>query len=303
MRKQKEIVKKMVQRRQEMRQVRKKNNYDFFTFFSARFRDWLKELVARYKESGDMPLLPTYIADYYTDKHDKEIALFSTLLMSFNSSHVIEQVDDMRRIITDHPWEWLINREYISISLGGTQKESLKGNPYCKYWMIAGLMAFLYESMSADDHIRGVRFPSYDCLEPYYKEDWFEMMRRNSFGLLISQYDTRLLSLCLASCGGIGNDLWDDSLFEDRCPLNGNIMGFIKVWFPDYNTSLPDEAIHYFTLDKDSDFFYAYYAYKKLQSLHPRECALLSSRYNLWYSKGSAKANWEWKQTLPKIDF
>lgn len=279
----------------ERRQVRKKVTTDFFRCFSSLHRSWLKELVAWYKAKGEFPLFPTFIADYYADPKDKEIALFTTLLMSDND-RIYEQVQDMRSLITDRPYKWFKERGFVSLSLGANQQKALVGNRLCRYWKIAHLMNCLY---GLADGAKGQ-----GTFEKHFTDgakDSLDELKR--LELHIGDYRLRFLSLVLRTSDGFGAGLWDSCQPNVRCPLTENVREFLTMWFPDYRTSglTEDEAVSQFGMEMDCDFFYAMLAWKELCRKKPKECKIYARKYRTWYDLGREKRKGRWLGVIPEI--
>jgi hypothetical protein len=280
---------------EERRSLQKKVATDFFLCFSSLHRPWLKELAAWYKAKGEFPLFPTFIADYYTDPKDKEIALFSSLLMSDND-RVYEQVQDMRSLITEHPYKWFTERGFVSLSLGANQQKALVGYRLCRYWKIAYLMNWLY-GLANGSKEQGT-------FEKHFTHDTKDSLEElKKLELHIGDFRLRFLSLVLRTSDGFGAGLWNSCQSLVRCPLTESVKEFLTMWFPDYHTRglTEDEAIGQFGFERDCDFFYAMLAWKELCRKKPKECKLYARKYRTWYDLGCRKKKSRWNGIIPEI--
>jgi hypothetical protein len=94
-----------------------------------------------------------------------------------------------------------------------------------------------------------------------------------------------------------------------KCPVNGDVKTFMLKWFPDFKMKLWtwDEAVRLFGFEKDTDFFYAYLAYKELCQVQPTACSKYLARYTgRWESGRTYKAR-DWtikvRGIFPEIRF
>lgn len=271
--------------------IRQKVISDYFLEASQYHRAWLYKLVQWYKGRGEFPLLPLLLLpSYYNNKKDKELAAFAALLLS-NNEMVLEQVSDMRRIITDNPTKWLRQRGFVELSLGVNQKRRVEGNRYCEYWKIARLMDFLYNIPGGD-------------VERYFAIRGFGELRPSlcSLRMGIDENKIRLFLAVLATSDGIGQRVWDSCPLEIKSPVTGDVCRCLAAWFPNYRKyGTIDEAISLFGFEKDLDFWYAASAYRELSKLRPSECRAFELRQKKWYDSGVVRGARDWNNILPTI--
>lgn len=275
-------------------QYRQRMAGEYFVVVSKHHRRWLRELVARYKARGRWPVLTMMLGEYYRDRCDKEVALMAAMLMSENG-RVFEQVQDMRRIITDRPRKWLDERGYVNLSIGDRQNEKLAGNRKCEYWMIARLMNMLYVMLRASGS---------DSLEGCMGGNVYALYDRVGEELGLGEDRARLAWLVLAASDGFGQGVWGNGAAEVRCPVTGQIRRFLRMWFPNYRTyGSEDDAIRLFGLEKDSDFFYAWLAWEALKESDAPGCERYRQRYAKWYRDFCDMRKQKWDAVLPEIEF
>ena len=261
----------------------KKVRQDFFLEFSESHCEWLRELVMKYKERGEYPVLPIQIIDYYTEKSDKEIAIFSAFCMNWDNGNELEQISALRRIMGAHPAKWFANREYASLSIGREMNKSIDGYSEGKYWKIAKVFDILYECCF-DGH--GVRFPS-----DVFKKVSFDTFCRDIAsvcGITNIDYKRGVVEIVLRTPDGMGRNLWPTAPSKLRCPRFDAIVAYLKTWFPLWTNRLWtwDEAVSLFRLDHDYDFYYAFLAHKELERTNTTACKKYLQRY---------KSRWEGK--------
>lgn len=268
---------------------------EYFTTITKHHRRWMRELVAEYKAHGSFPIMTTLLGDYYRGKKDKEIALFATLLMS-DEKKVYEQIQDMRRLITEHPRDWLKERGFVDLSIGDRQNKRLVGNYRCEYWKLARLMNILYEALYGDYAGKS--------LEDSFSNGSIFVSELYDSELEIEEVRLRLLSLVLKTPDGLGRGLWCKYPSEVKCPVTVEIRKFLRLWFPNYQVyGSEDDAIKLFGLDRESDFFYAWLAWKELEKKEPLQCERYVLRYAKWYKNFCDMRKQKWDMVLPKIDF
>ena len=270
----------------------------FFEKFYSYVKPWFLELVRTYKERADFPVFPTAIADFYTDRRDKEIALMSTLCMNWEMDGYT-QIDSMRRLIGEHPWEWFESREFVYISTGSQQDKKLWGCGV-KYWQIARLFDRLYDLYKKNGSLEGCFPATKDSkFEGFAEKTLTEIERPKQW-----QYKASVIEIVLRTSDGIGLGLWKNYKAGVKCPRRKEIKDFLKMWIADFCKEWDfDETIRWFGFDADVDFFYFWLAWTALARRKPRECSKLTtvfySRYNDRYI-----IPWRfWRHYLPEIDF
>lgn len=289
----------------EMRQLRKNVRERFFTDFSVCHVRWMRELVEKYKDRGIYPVFPTQIAEYYSRPEDKEIALFSALLMKWDNGNELEQIGSMRRILGDRPYEWFANREFVSLSLPREQENYIDGHPFCRYWKIAKLYDMLYVACRRED---GQLTPFSEVFSQGDAFADFCNKYAGTCGYNGINYPRMVVELVLRSSDGIGQRLWTTTPQHIKCPVRGKIRDFLGLWFPDYYSRYwPfDEAIKLFRLQYDYDFFYAYLAWESLSEVNPIGCKQYLVRYTSRYKSDVVLENFYWRKDRsrqPEIKF
>ena len=288
----------------EREAVRKRNVTDYFLDFSKHHRVWLKELAVRYKRMGEFPMLPLLILpSYYDDVRDKEVAAFVALLMKEDGEYA--DIQAMRCLLGDSPWQWFKEREFVSLSVGDTQRERTGG---VVNWKIAKLMSRLWEELESmcgavvDDGLFAIvggiarlsRCTCFDALT-YLVTDC---------GVGNYFYKLRLLLMVLGTSDGFGVGVWDVEQQSLGCPLADGLRRFIETWFPDYRrVGNMDDAIRLFGFEEECDFLYAYLGYRELQRSNPTGCSLYATRYHSWYSIDSRRKRYRWEEIQPEIPF
>lgn len=275
----------------------------FFDEFSAYHRRWLRELVAKYKERGEYPVYPTQIIEYYPEREDKEVAAFAALCMKWNNGKEIEQIADMRRIMGDHPAQWLRDRGYVVLSIGREQDKRIEGYTLGRYWKVAKVFDLLYDECFS----RGRRMlPS-----EVFKGGRFKEFCRNA-GVLCElpdmDYKCSMIELVLRTRDGMGRGLWPyrSSL---KCPETDDIKRYLKQWFPYYRPGMWtfDEAVRLFDLEHDYDFYYAWLAHNELAKINPKACRQYIQRYHSRWALGRTFRGIDWsvkdRGMIPDINF
>lgn len=265
----------------------------YFTFYAEKhLLPWLHKIAEQFKMVGEIPLLPLMIGDYYQDPHDRELALFSTLLMSADNN-VYEQVQDMRSIIGEHPAQWLKDRMFTYLSVGREQDNTLVGYSKCTYLKISQLYDKIYNLTKG-----GTRF--YTLCEKY------KALGHERFCYLLDINDNderfRFLMMALCTSGGIGRQVWDCEPPTLRCPLVKEVCRFLRVWFPDYKRLKDtDKAVSLFGFKRDCDLFYAALGWQQMARINPKGCNRMATIYNNWYTNGYRRHPNQWRVIIPPI--
>ena len=107
--------------------VRKKIVAECWFSFTKHFRPWLYELTAKYKERGDFPLMSAWLLpSYYTNPRDIEIAAIASMLVR-DDEKLLQRVEAFRELMGASPFDWLLNREFVYLSMGKTQEQRTGG--------------------------------------------------------------------------------------------------------------------------------------------------------------------------------
>ena len=265
---------KMRRRSPEETKIVKSVRQQFFLDFSEWHCEWLRELVAKYKERGVYPVYPTQIADYYPDKNDKEIAILSALCMSWDNGKEIEQMASMRKLMGEHPYQWFRDREFVTISIGREQDNAIEGYVQGKFWKIAKLYDMLYDVCDG-------KLPSEVFKKVHSFKDFCENYA-SSCNVKDMEYKRNITEHVLRVSDGIGRSLWPTIPSRQKSPNTGLLRKYMRMWFPDYHKNLWtwDEAVALFRLDKPYDFFYACLAYDELSRVNPEGCRKYANRYH-----------------------
>lgn len=303
---------------QELSALRKKNVGEYFVNFTRHHRPWLHELAQKYKERGEFPLMAmVLLPSYYTDTRDKEIAVFAGLLISdveTNGRTTFDKVSAFRKMLGESPWEWFVQRKFVSLSIG---KNLHKRTGCVENWKIAKLFDFLWQEC----HVTTAKTPlgnevtfirplgiQVDMIAKAQRCSYFDVLTYLLENCSVGNYfyKLRLLQIVLCSGDGFGLSLWQNHNAQDtlRCPLTTEIRQFVETWFPNYRRyGSVDDAIRLFGFEVEADFFYAWLGYKELQKRNPKGCSLYATRYQSWYECGfKAKPN-RWRDIMPNIPF
>lgn len=279
----------------DIRQLTKNVRERFFADFAVFHIRWMRKLVEKYKERGIYPVFPTQIAEYYSSPKDKETAIMSALCMDWDNGREIEQISSMRRILGEHPYEWFVNREFVSLSIPREQDNHIDGCAFCRYWRIAKLYDMLYVACKRKDG----KLRSFS--EVFSKGDAFADFcdkYADTCGYIGIRYPRMVIELVLRSSDGIGRRLWPTTPRRIKCPVRDKIRGFLGSWFPDYYTKYWPfaEAVTLFRLEHDYDFFYAYLAWQDLCEVDPLACKQYLVRYQSRYKRGVVLENFYWRK-------
>lgn len=251
-------------------------NIEWYNVFVKYHREWMRGLVAEYKERGLFPVLPTQIIEYYPDAADKEVAIFSTLCMEWDNGLELEQIADMRELMGPHPAEWFRNREYASISIARLQYNRLNGTNDAHYWKIARMFDILHLMCETYTGLISIRAAFRKTSIEKYCQRVFE-----ECGFSYMSYKRRVIELVLRTTDGLGRGLWKAKPENILCPRKKAISDFVQDWFPFYKEDRYkfDEAVKFLGFDYDYDVFYAWLAWTELQRLYPTDCQRYQRRY------------------------
>ena len=274
----------------------------FFSRFYEPVRPWFRELVSTYKERGDFTVFPTYIADYYENPHDKEIALLSCLLINWDAD-VHRQVQSVREMLGKSPWEWFTNRLFVTMSTGGEQDKGLSGTRF-RYWQVARFFDTIYQRWRKAFFPDGLEkcFPitsGRSSLEKFADDIFDGTYRREGF-----VFKATVIEYVLRASGGVGQSVWKSRRSGDRCPQGEILYRFLQIWINDFRKDCWDfnKTIRWFCFDKDEDFFYFWMAWTRLSRLRPRECSRFSSVFWKRYNERNVAPPSYWRMYLPTIE-
>lgn len=288
----------------EFQETKKRNTADYFKHHAKRHIEWLKELVRAYKAKNSFPLLPSLLAEYYTNSRDIETALLMTICIKWDSDSVYRQVQELKKILGDTPYLWLRNGEYKTLGLPRNQHKKVEGSRAAKFWKVSQIAESICHMCEGEDG-----FLTFE--DAFTKANNLPTVADNlcvEYSLGEKLYKGRLLDLVFRTTDGVGRGMWSvPDGYKLLCPYSKDIGQFLKTWFPFYYTKdnlFPfDEAVSLFGFDRDYDFFYAYLGWKELCKRNPEGCAFYVRKYSSWYKNGSEPRPCIWRETLPEIIF
>lgn len=225
-------------------------------------------------------LLPSY----YTDPEDVKIAAMVGLLMA-KDSLLIEHVSELQTLIGEHPYEWFMNRGFVSLGFGASRNKRTGGINNGK---LAEYLSYIYDS--------------WETIESSMQNILVRVV-----GFDMCHYNLNLLRLVLGTSDGFGRGVWAIVPSELKSPHGAAVNALVKTFFHNYTKCLDiDEAIHLFGFKKDSDFFYAALAYEEFRKKHPAEAKRLATVFHKRYVEGNYLSARYWggsKGILPKFAF
>lgn len=283
--------------------VRIKNVGDYFLKYSQAVRPWLIDLADAYKERGEFPMFPLVVLpSYYTDSRDREIAMFAALLLKNDAEY--DQIQEFRTMLGNEPWQWFVQRQFVRLGIGRVQDKRTGG---VLNWKIANLFSKIWDECHVvtvrDNFVRDIgtqlenRVREQHCSYFDMLTLWLEDCSVGDFF-----YKLRLLLMIFGASGGFSLRLWVVDPSELKSPITSDLRTFLSTFFPDYRRfGTVDDAINKFGFDRDSDFFYAFLAYKELQKRNPKACSEFATTYLRWYWIGAIKKPYQMREILPKI--
>lgn len=286
--------------RSKKRETKKRNAFYRKQVFAKAFAQfaryhlvWMHELKDKWLEQADLGIRPELLADYYTDKRDKEIALLASLLIT-TGEKCYQRVQQYRDILGGHPWEWFKNREFAN------RQDVWVGER-------ARLFKFFHEWW-----VECFKYESYDSIEQCvtgHTDDGalscYEVMMRlvESYGWKIPKIRIAHLLLVLSHSDGLGEGLWGISRDDVDIPVTMALNAFLRIWMPDsFRYGKPDECMGLFGMDS-VDFYYCYLAYEELKFYRPKECGRYASYYQGGYARHTLNNSYDWRIRFPKIIF
>lgn len=273
---------------------------EYVAHFGEYHLPWLHELAEKYKARGVFPTWAVItLPAYYEDVLDKEVAAFAGVLLPEGCTY--EQIQELREMLGEHPWEWFKTRGFVQLSLGDVQNYRTGG---VQNWKIARFFDLIWKECRMIDPLRDEdikriahtlwKLQSRNIMTVYGAMYYMvgDLARKPSFNLRLLAnlyvYDFKLLC---------------DVPFNLKCPIADGIREFIKTWIPDYRGQMGtlDEAISLFGFKYHSDFLFAYLGYEELKKKYPKQCSAYATAYHRWYMRGIKKRESEWKAIQPKI--
>lgn len=305
----KEAIDNAIAERQ-IAEVARVNISRYFTAFSKYHREWMQVLVDKYKESGEFPVWPMVILpSYYTDRHDREIAVFASLLFYDNSK--FETVNIFRRLMGEHPWQWFLDRGFVRLSLGDMQNKRTAG---VHNWRIAKFFDAIYQAMQqASGYMGGLKidFMLYDVF--YGVLVWRMSNFADAVSYVVGDFlvgnvrrKIRDLLFVLGRSDGFSFGLWAIPQAEVKCPHTREILRFLRDWFPNYyrmgvTIGDIDYAIDLFKFKSAGDFYYSFLAWNWLCRKDPKGCKRYVTIYHKWYRDGDMKERNVWRKFQPEL--
>lgn len=287
-------------------EYKRKSTIDFFRDYGKHHIAWMKELVYKYKKRGEYPFFPTIIADYYTNKRDKEVALLMTACIKWDSETVFKQVRSMRNILGDSPYLWLRNQDYKALGLPRNQETKVDGYRRGHYWKVSQFAQKIYDL--CDEHGGFLSFEQVftDIHLPSFID---RMCKEFDFGG--QGYRGRMIDMALRIDNGIGKGIWSiPDGYNVLCPVTPEMSVFVQNWLPEFKKQKNarfnltyEDAVSLYDFDSDTDFLYAYLGWNELCRKHPTECGLYAAKYPVWYKMAAVKHPFEWRRIQPIIDF
>lgn len=283
----------------------KRGQSAYFKIFSVHHVAWMKEVIAAYKAYGHFPLYPTFIANYYSDVQDKEIALLSTLCLNWKKAG-LPQVKAMCEVMGEHPYEWFCGRGFVVLSIGKRQESKIMDRKGRKYWKVAQFFSRLYD-LCGQRPLRTV-FRSGSSSKSRTRLVNFGRMLEEELGFIGCESNAGVLELVLRASDGISFGLWPTDPSKIKCPSTADVKRCLGTWFPDFRRRVWtfDDAVSLFGLENDYDFFYFHLAWEQLRKVNGQECSLYSTRYIRRYNDGTLLPPSSWTGShgqMPKIKF
>lgn len=278
------------------RQMKRKVTGEFFREFCAPLMPVFRNLALSYKRRRSIPMVPVAaMASFYTDRKDKEIAAYAGMLLTGKAG--VTKIRELRDMLGDSPYGWFREREFLKYNAGSLQK-TLIGGVYA--WKVAELMEHLYDGCHSGSG--GTMCAEIERLAAKFGCPFETVIEHLTDGCLPEydyQYRIRILMMVLLTSYGIGQRVYKVEPEQLRCPIDRNVMLFLKTWFPDYKLyGDVDEGIRLFGFDQDSDFWYASLAYRELVYKRRNECRILAESYERWYKTGHHVYEKEWDRVL-----
>lgn len=271
----------------------------FFSQFYEPVRPWVMELVRSYKEHGDFTQFPTFIADYYDDRRDKEISLLSCLLLAWKRD-VHCQVEEMRDILGEHPWEWFTQRHFVTMTIGRNQNCKILSGLH--YWQVGKFFDMIwdaYSNLGCPESLEKC-FPMKEGVSGVLR--FYIEYGENVLKIHRSRVYADIIDFVLRATDGIGVGLWCDRRRKMKCPRSDELNKFLRIWINEYSNVHWDyeKTISLFGFDDDTDFFYFWLAWTSLARRRPKECSRFATVFWKRYSERHLAPPSYWRMYLPK---
>ena len=263
-----------------------------FMDFAKHHVNWLCELKDKWLNRGDFGIRPELLADFYTEKRDKEIALIVSLFIP-EGEKCLERVQQARKLLGDSPWEWFKNREFSGND--AARRFSRRLFRHLNEWW---LECFSYGSYDSIED-----FAKKTCTENLFS--YLDFLERvvNVGKWSPSRLRIAVVLLVLSHADGFGQGVWDIGRKDVTIPVQDDFCVFLKMWMPDFSRyGSPNDCVALFGMDS-VDFYYAFLAYEDLKRVRPKACSRYSTLYLCAYKTRPIYASTHWVNIFPEIDF
>ncbi len=284
--------------------IRRKTMTDFLGAFWVHHRVWMQELADAFKARGRFGIHLFALCDGYNDPLDKEVAAFSSLMLTKNPETRLLQQHELRELIGEHPYnDFLANRKFVELSMGNNQTVRLYKS-FSQWYELADVLSCLYDIIDAygstGEAIKAL-MKRKRLLDPFMALSNL-LMRIN---ITTRQYKLNLLLMYMCQKDGIGCGVWDIDPARLMCPENKDIIEFLELWFPDYSRCglTFDKALNLFGLRNQTDFFYAYMGFNVLKMVNNEETLRYVKHYQNKYNNRTLTRLLAMQRLQPKIIF
>lgn len=295
----KERIEKLLYQRQK-KAIRKANRIQYFHWIADKYHlPWIHEMVKRYKELGEYPLIPCReLAMRYSDNRDREIAAFMGFAIRYDGDYSV--ISEAMEELGERPWEWFVNRGFVRLSMGDMQDGKTCGQTN---WKIAQMFHNLHkvyahsECATLGEAVLTICKQTLTPLDQYL-EKMFENCKLNH-----KDDELHTLILVLSPADGIGLSMWTISQPDIRCPLTKDVRAFLGYWWPRWWVYVTiNECPGCFGLS-DGDLYVASVAYARLREKYPAECAYYEARYANSFANGTMPDYRGWNKCQRPIEF
>lgn len=295
----KERIEKILYQRQK-KAIRKRNKIQYFHWIADKYHlPWIREMVKRYKELGEYPLIPCReLAMRYTDNRDKEIAAFMGFAVRYNGDYSV--INEAVEELGERPWEWFVNRGFVRLSVGDMQDGKTCGQINWKIAQMFHNLHKVYVHSECATLGEAVLLTCKQTLTPLdqYLEKLFDDCKFNH-----KDDELHTLILILSPADGIGQSIWAVSPPDIRCPLTRAVRAFLGYWWPRWQLDVTIiDCPDCFGLS-DGDLYVASIAYARLRDRYPAACARYERRYLNLFKTGSKGDASFWRKRQEEIGF